>query len=166
MMIFFGQLLKSKPQAKFLFVTNESPHAILSNAKKYSIPEEKIIIRFAERTVVPALLSLSDISVFFIKPCFSKTASSPTKLGELMAMGIPVICNSGVGDVEAIMQKTQAGVALKDFSEPEMKRAIEAINSLTSKDRNEIRQEALKYFSLEFGVEKYAGVYEKLFRDN
>ncbi|MEI9956314.1 MAG: hypothetical protein WDM90_08440 [Ferruginibacter sp.] len=49
---------------------------------------------------MPLLLSLSQFSVFFIKPCYSKQSSSPTKHGEIMAMGIPLITNSGVGDVE------------------------------------------------------------------
>jgi len=43
---------------------------------------------------------LSNASLFFIKPVWSKKASSPTKLAELMGLGIPVFSNSGVGDVD------------------------------------------------------------------
>ena len=42
-------------------------------------------------------------------PSFSKKASCPTKMGEIMNLGVPVICNKGVGDVEEIMNITIIG---------------------------------------------------------
>jgi hypothetical protein len=50
-------------------------------------------------------ISLFDTSIFFIRPTYSKKASSPTKQGEIMAMGIPLICNYGVGDTDEIVKK-------------------------------------------------------------
>jgi len=36
--------------------------------------------------------------------------------GELMGMGIPIICNSGVGDVDFIVEKYKSGFVLKDLN--------------------------------------------------
>ena len=80
-----------------------------------------------------------------------------------MAMGIPVVCNSGVGDVEEIMGKTKAGIAVKDFSEQSMIKAVQEIDTLFSADRKFIRQQALNFFSLEEGVNQYESVYRKIF---
>ena len=48
-----------------------------------------------------------DVSVFFIKKCFSKIASCPTKFAESLAMGKPVIvANHGGGIEQVIPEKT------------------------------------------------------------
>jgi glycosyltransferase involved in cell wall biosynthesis len=107
------------------------------------------------------MIAASDFSIFFIKPVFSKKASSPTKQGEVMAIGKPVICNSGVGDTDLIINKYHSGILINEFSDAAYDKAIsEAINKKF--DRTEIRNGAIDFFSLEKGVEQYADVYSKV----
>ena len=63
------------------------------------------IIRPATREEVPRLLAAADLGIFLIKPVFSKTASSPTKMGEMLAVGLPIVANAGVGDVEQMVER-------------------------------------------------------------
>jgi glycosyltransferase involved in cell wall biosynthesis len=106
---------------------------------------------------------MSDAGIFFIKPSFSKQGSSPTKLGEMLSMGIPVICNAGVGDVESIINATQTGTCLTSFSETEMAEVIETIAQMNDKTMNvEKAQKAIAFFSLEQGIKSYLGIYESL----
>ena len=102
MLDFFKRLLLQRPQAKFLFITAEPATQILDKAHALQIPPDSFIITPAPHKQVPTYLALSNCSIFFIKPVFSKSASSPTKQGEIMGMGLPHICNSGVGDVDSI----------------------------------------------------------------
>lgn len=164
MLMFFKQLLKAKPHAKFLFVTHEDPKIINQKSKALNIPDEKIIITQSSRNDVPAFLSLSNISLFFIKPAYSKIASSPTKLAEIMAMGIPVICNSEVGDVEKIINEAKAGVTieLKGNLNMEFGNAIRTIDNLIKSDKKSIRQYVTTNFSLEKGIELYEKIYSEL----
>ncbi|HOT65535.1 MAG TPA: hypothetical protein PLV98_08925, partial [Dysgonamonadaceae bacterium] len=46
---------------------------IINAAAVYKIPPEKIIVKFGKRHEVPALLSLSTYSLFFIKACYSNS---------------------------------------------------------------------------------------------
>ena len=78
---------------------------------------EKIKIVSATRERMPLFLSICNAGIFFIKNSWSKKASSPTKLGEWMAMGKPVVCNSGIGDIDKLMQEPNAGVLLNSFDE-------------------------------------------------
>lgn len=98
MVEYFSQLQLQKPQAKFLVCTRDNPQVIWSKAAEHGIAEESIIIRSVQRDQMPLYISLSHYSIFFIRPTFSKQASSPTKMGEIMAMGVPVIVNKGIGD--------------------------------------------------------------------
>lgn len=166
MMDFFKVLLSNKPHSKFLFITTESAESINKSAAAKDIPYEKIIIKSANRKEVPLYLSITDVSIFFIKPSYSKIASSPTKMGELMGMGIPIITNSGIGDVDDILQKTNAGISIKYFNDEEYLRAVMQIDRLCQIPKENIRQEAEKYFSLNTGIEKYDEVYKSVLNKN
>ncbi len=160
MLDFFKCLLSKNNKAKFLFITPEPPMQILKEVEQKGIPSDKIIIQKAARNEVPALLSLSQASMFFIKPVFSKKASSPTKMGEVMGMGIPIICNKGIGDVDSIL--SDIGFIINEFSEVEYNRVIEQIMLPQPTSGLDIRKAAIKYFSLKDGVEKYDSVYRSI----
>jgi len=163
MLRFCGRLLLKKPEARFLFISNNNHNDITDAAKEYNIPENKIIVKFAGRTQVPTLLSFSSYSLFFIKPCYSKLSSSPTKHGEIMAMGIPVIANSGVGDVKEIIEKYEAGFVLDNFTEGEMEKVIDKIVDPETKfNSNQIREGAKEFYNLEKTVNTYKAVYKKI----
>lgn len=162
MLDFFKVLSNKKESAKFLFITHENPENILEKAKQRKISTDKIIIQKANRYEVPELLALSNISMFFIKPVFSKKASSPTKMGEIMGMGIPLICNGNVGDVDLIMNETKSGIVVDAFDNKEYNRVINEIENLLQIPSEIICAYAEKYFSLEKGIEKYDEVYKSL----
>jgi hypothetical protein len=162
MLDFFKVLCTKKENAKFLFITPDAPESIINKAKSKGIPENKLIIQKADRTEVPILLSLSKISIFFIKPVFSKRASSPTKMGEIMGMGIPLICNANVGDVDEIINATSAGIIVNSFNDKEYKRVVDEMDKLLLIAPEKIRHGAENYFSLKSGIEKYNWVYNSL----
>lgn len=163
MLQFCSILAQKKPEAKFLFISNNNHEDIINAAAVYKIPPEKIIVKFGKRHEVPVLLSLSTYSLFFIKACYSKLSSSPTKHGEIMAMGIPVIANSGVGDVKEIIEKYKAGFVLDEFTENEMNTIADAVcNSNTSFDKKAIRDGAKDFCDLEITLATYNAVYKKV----
>jgi hypothetical protein len=84
-------------------------------------------------------------------------ASSPTKQGELMAMGIPVICNTGVGDTDWVVEKFNAGWALPRLN-PETYSKLDW--SKFQFDSSEITVGANEFYALEKGVDLYSEVYE------
>jgi hypothetical protein len=83
-------------------------------------------------------------------------------MAEIMGMGIPIICNTNVGDVEQIINETRVGIAIKEFTETAYNEAIDQLDALLKIDPTKIRQCAIDRFSLESGVEKYNGVYRKV----
>lgn len=147
--------------AKFLFISPQGKEIIYNKALHFGIQPQKIIVQNASRQQVPLFLSLSNYSVFFIKPCYSKQSSSPTKHAEIMAMGIPVITNSGVGDVAEIVTKYHSGIVVNNFDNENYIKAIEALCAAHF-DSNEIRNGAQEFYSLENAIEKYKKVYDAI----
>lgn len=167
-MLSFCEIILDKiPTSKFLFITPHSKETVLAAANKFNIPANNIIVQHAQRNEVPLLLSLSDYSIFFIKPCYSKQSSSPTKHGEIMAMGIPVITNSGVGDVADIVEKYESGIILQELSAQEFNNAARTISANfysgnLRTNRTETRLAAIEYYNLEKAILKYIKMYDKI----
>ncbi len=162
MLRFCKRLSDKIPKAKFLFISPHLHDVIASEAAKYGLPADKLIVKQGRRAEVPALLSLSNYSIFFIKPCYSKLSSSPTKHGEIMAMGIPVITNSGVGDVKEIVNKYHGGYVLDDFTDKAFDAVVDSMPGNKSFDADEIRSGAKEFYSLEKAVEKYTAIYREI----
>lgn len=162
-MLQFCKVLSNKiPAAKFLFISPHRHADILQAAGSAGITAEKIIAVKASRQQVPLMLSLSNYSVFFIRPCYSKQSSSPTKHGEIMAMGIPLITNSGVGDVAEIVTKYHSGIIINEFSETAYEKAADEISKGNNFDAATIQKGAGEFYSLEKAVEKYTRIYNRI----
>lgn len=165
MLELYAVLLKSNPKLRFLILTHDNLDELRKEAIRLKIPQSYIIQVAAQRKDVPALMTLMSASVFFILPAYSKKASSPTKQGELMAMGVPVICNDGVGDSAEIIRKYGVGLVLKKLDAFGFNDVVEKWNALTNISKEQIRRGAKDYFSLSKGVESYHRIYQSILQE-
>jgi glycosyltransferase involved in cell wall biosynthesis len=161
MLDFFKVYASRDANARFLFVTADEQQPIRAAAAARGIETDQLIIVSATREEVPALLSSADLGIFFIKPVFSKTASSPTKMGEMLAVGLPIVTNAGVGDVEQMVEALNCGVAIRDFSEDSYAAALELVENLGGSPA-ERRGRALPWFDVNVGIERYNAIYRDL----
>jgi glycosyltransferase involved in cell wall biosynthesis len=162
MLDFFVELQKKKPNSILFFITNDNEKEILKVAERKNINKSSIIIKSAKRNEVPTYISCLDIGLFFIKPLYSKKGSSPTKLAELLACGIPIIANTGIGDVDEIIATTHCGISVSSFSTNAYKLAIDKVDRL-NKSKQYYRDITLSNFSLQKGVKSYQKIYESVF---
>lgn len=159
MLDFFKVILATIPNAVFLFISGENPEIIYAKANEHGIEKNRIRIKSVLHHEVATCISLFSASIFFIRPTYSKKASSPTKQGELMAMGVPVICNDGVGDTERVVREYHSGIVIEEFTS---KSYQEADLSFKGFDREKTIKGAAEFYGLNNGIERYYSVYQKL----
>lgn len=159
MLDFIKVLFSKQKKSKALFVTREPKEMVLSAARKKGIDISQLIIQPANREDVPLMVSLSDVSLFFIKPVYSKKASSPTKMGEILNLNVPIVCNAGVGDVDIIMDAELPEYLIHEFTAQEYERVVDILIQNRGKDNSKLRSVAEAYFSLNKGVESYFKIY-------
>lgn len=148
---------------KFLFITHDDKLKVLNKIAEKELNISNFKVVSASRNEVPKYLQASNINLFFIKPSYSKIASSPTKLGEVFSMGIPVICNGNVGDVEEIVNEIVAGGhVIKDFNNLNYINAYNSIDKLLKVKSSKIRESAKSYYDINNGVKSYLEVYKKI----
>jgi hypothetical protein len=159
----FKFIQQKYPLAKFLIVSNDELNDGFENllAKK-QIDRSSIYFTSCTRNEMPYYIAVTDIPLFFIKPCFSKLASSPTKHGEIMSMGKPLITNSGVGDMDRIVSSTGSGYAIQQFNSHEYQKSVDQIELLKKLDAATIRRSGEEIYSLDTAVKKYVSIYTKI----
>ena len=158
MLDFFRVQLRRDPAAVFLVISREPPQEIHAAARARGIPQESVVVRGASRVEVPRFVAAADYGLFFIKPVFSKKASSPTKMGEFLALEIPMVTNGNVGDVAQIMDEAHAGVVVKDFDEAAYEDALERLEQFHP-DKERWRAAAHRWFDLDVGIDRYDTIY-------
>ena len=126
---------------------------------------------FATRAVAPAdmprTLTAGDVGLSLIEPCFSKTGSSPTKVAEYLAAGMPVVVNRGVGDQGDLADSPGACAVIDSLADADVDRGAELALPLARRpyaERSaETHEVARSHFSLtDIGVPRYAALYDAL----
>ncbi|MBM3251166.1 MAG: glycosyltransferase family 4 protein [Candidatus Omnitrophica bacterium] len=166
MVDFFVELHKTFLKSHFLFLTPTKEHNIEETMMRNGISGGSYSIKNVYYADVPRLLANVDMSIFFIKPLFSKISSCPTKFGESLACGLPVIINSGIGDCDEIVREKKIGVVVNRFSADEYRGAISELSKLLrnkEKLSQRCRNTAEEIFSLDKAADSYQRIYNRLY---
>lgn len=124
----------------------------------------RVRIQPASRDEVPGLLGACDVLLSLIKPAYSKLASSPTKLAEAHALGLPAISNHGIGDVAEQTARLRAGLVF-DLAEPDgLQRAADMLDSVIALGGSGLRERAAGELDLAIAHQRYRAVYAALDR--
>lgn len=153
--------------ARFFFqvMTQSDPAPLKQALNQYGVPADAYDIRFVPREQVPLVLTACDAGLSFIRACYSKLSSSPTKNGEYLAAGLPLIINAGIGDSDVQTEMPKLGVVLHDFSDDEFRRGVIELEALiaATDTRRRCREFAARELSLAaVGGPRYAAIYQRL----
>jgi len=162
---FFAGFLQRRPDAHLLWLTTGSHDRVKELMRNRNVGNENFSVLSIASPAVPSYLAAADAGLAFIKRCVSKIASSPTKNGEYLACGLPLIINAGVGDSDALINDWKAGVLIQNFTDDEYAEAGRSIERMVSEPevRKSARSVAEQLFDLSaIGAERYARLYEKV----
>lgn len=164
------KVAREKDNSTFaLILTQSSPEIMSKRLKERDFADEDFLVTKIPHNEIPKYLSAADIALSFIKPCFSKLSSSPTKIAEYLASGIPIITNRGVGDISEVIEKHQTGAVVEDFSRESYIKSLQKIAELYQ--TNDLYEQCVKSAKEEFDLEKVGGakyrlLYKKLNRES
>lgn len=162
MIDFYSTLKVVKPTAKFVIYTADDFGLVKEKIKEKELNENDFIFKTLKRSDVPIYLSISDLSVSFITPLYSKKASSPTKIGEILGMGVPMVCNGDVGDVEKIIKENNCGEIVTTFNNENYLNAIKSIENNANINKDQLRKGSEAVFSLKRGIQDFNKIYKSI----
>jgi glycosyltransferase involved in cell wall biosynthesis len=162
---FLSVARQRQPDLLFLIVTQADPAPMLRELDRCGIgPDDHRILR-AEPQDIGRYLAAADIGVSFVRPCFSKISSSPTKIGEYLAAGLPVVSTAGIGDIDALLGDNRVGALVEDFSAPAYEAASAVVAALREDPatRERCLAVARERLSLrDVGIPRYDALYRRL----
>jgi len=150
----------------FSMILTQSPRQIvIDRMSSLGIEEKNFLVTQVAPAEVPRYLKAADIAISFIKPCYSKQSSSPTKIAEYLASGLPIVCNAGVGDLDKLIEEKRVGTLLQEFTPHAYLKALKEIDimrgdeNLAERMRGVARQE---FDLVSVGRTRYRRLYERL----
>jgi glycosyltransferase involved in cell wall biosynthesis len=111
-------------------------------------------------------LASADFGIAFIRPRPSEVAASPTKVGEYLGAGLPVICSAGIGDLDSLIVP-DIGTLVAEHTEASYEFAIDHMIGLLARDgtRERCLAVATRQLSLSgVGIPRYLRCYEEIAR--
>lgn len=162
---FVASARKQDRTAFGLFVTQSDPELVRRELRCCGLGDADYRVIQATAGEVPRLLAASDIALSFVKPCYSKLFSSPTKIAEYLAAGLPVVSAAGVGDIDSLIRRRRIGVLVSQFTEEEYLRVYdEAVTLIADPGVTErCRLTAREEFDLAtVGGPRYRRLYDRL----
>ena len=161
---FFAALLRKRSDAHFLWLTLGNAEMIGNLMSKRGITATQFTVLGAAPSDVWSYLSAGDAGIAFYKPAFSRMATSPVKIAEYLACGLPLVINAGIGDSDAVITAERIGALVSNFTENEYVEAaniIEGLVGYADQTRRRAREIAERLFDVRrVGVQRYGRLYE------
>lgn len=125
------------------------------------------VVRTLPPAAVPAVMHSGDVGLSLCRNVLAMQAMAPTRFGEYMASGMPVIVTPGLGDVERLVTEWRVGTVLTSEDSAGLTRAAESIRGLLADPELPARCKALarELFDVEVGTEAYRRLYKELLDD-
>lgn len=162
MVEFFAVARKALPGLHFLVLTQSDPGAVTAACERRDIPSDDYTVTRVPLAEIGSHLGAADLAISLIRPAPSKRSSSPTKIGEYLAAGLPIVCALGIGDMDPLFERYRVGVLLDELTPETYARAAGEAEALRCDPRTaeRCREAARSALSLEaVGVPRYDELY-------
>ncbi|MBM4420003.1 MAG: glycosyltransferase family 4 protein [Chloroflexi bacterium] len=157
----FAQARRAVPDLRFL-VLNVGQHEIVRERAAAHGLLDAVEIRAASFDEMPGLLGGAHAGICLLEQASSKLGSSPIKVAEYLACGLPVVVNAGQGDTDSLVARDAAGHVITGYSDAEIARAAAGLVRLLGDEdaRANARRLAEREYSADRAAEDYLGIYE------
>ncbi len=161
---FFASVRRLDRSVRLSVLTHSDRAGIRPAFERLGIPSEAWALDFVHHREMPTRLQSADAGLMFVKGGAGAESSSPTKVGEYWACGLPVVSLAGIGDVDVIVEERRVGVLVRDESTRAMDDAAGELLALLQDPglRIRCRQAALDYYSLAHGVESQLDLFRQV----
>jgi glycosyltransferase involved in cell wall biosynthesis len=152
------------PDLCFLVLTGDDHAEVMGPFADRGVPAAAYRVLRVPRGEVPRYLAAADFSILLASPCVSLLAGSPTKIGEYLASGLPIVLSTGVGDADRLVAE---GVAapVPALAAEQYRMAARWIARTAGRPevRERCRRVAEQYFDLStVGGERYWALYRSV----
>lgn len=109
----FAELHSRMKESIFYLLIPEYDHVKAREyIAKFHLPDDSYLLEEAPHSEVGGIIGVADAGLLLREPHDVNTVSSPTKFGEYLAAGLPVILTEGIGDYSALTNELNIGLTV------------------------------------------------------
>jgi glycosyltransferase involved in cell wall biosynthesis len=152
----------------FLVLTQSDHDSITRRFVRADVDADDFRVMRVRPQDVGEALAAADLGIALIRRGRGTIAASPTKVGEYLAGGLPVVVTSGIGDVDDLVRDSRTGVIVEDTSEAGLLRAAREAAALLHDPTTPARCRRVAEDRLSLravGIPRYRELYESLDAD-
>lgn len=168
MLDLFAFVRRRDPTAFVIVLTQRESEKVYNELISRGFDDSDILVKSVSPENVGGYLGRADVAISFIRPCYSKLSSSPTKIAEYLIAGLPLIINPGVGDLDALIMNEKVGVMVAEFSDKGFIEASAEMDTMLSDTglSGRCKEAAKKHFDLHtVAGPRYVRLYEKILNE-
>lgn len=166
---FVAAAAEQVPDLRWRVWTQSDGRGLVAAARAAGVGD-RLEVGYLPPDELAAALTRVRAGLAFIKPSFSKRASSATKVGEYLVAGLPVVATAGVGDTDEILARPRGqagpvGVLVDTFTSAAYRAAARDLLRLLDDPGTAARCKAVarEYYHLEdVGWPRYRRLYQVL----
>lgn len=160
----YGYARERVPGLRFLILNRGERALIERTVRKEGLEATPIEVRSVPFDRMPDALGGAHVGIALLRQVPSKVGSSPVKVAEYLACGLPVVVNKGLGDTDTLVARYAAGHVVGSFDDAELRRASHALVGLLEDQaaRASARRLAEEVYAVDAAVDRYARLYAHL----
>lgn len=164
MLAFYKRARERHPAAQLRLVNRGGEKELARALEAGGLDDGSVSRDGADYGAVPEQLRTATAGLAFYRPGYSRRATCPTKVGEYLACGLPVVITAGVGDMDRIVTDSRVGVVVEALSEPAYDSALYELEKLLVEPDLAARCRAVaeRHFSLAVGIERFGAIHRSL----
>ena len=150
----------------FLNIINKGEHnAIKKYLKKFEITKSNYLLEYVRPYDINKIFKYTDFGLFFPVPGTYLKAYFPTKLGEFLSNGVPIITCKINNDVDSIILNNNVGIILEDCENINYQKLKKKITTILNDDNLKQRciNVAKNHFDISKAVNNYSKIYNNFF---
>jgi glycosyltransferase involved in cell wall biosynthesis len=148
----------------FKIISRDDKLLIEKVAESEGLDKKELLIEAATSENIQEKIEDLNFAILYFTSGLSKLGSAPTRMAELLSLGIPILGNSGVGDMAEIINKYRVGIVVDGNSDDQLLSGLKKMKDLLGEDDYGLRckEVAFNLFSADQGADNYKIIYEEI----
>jgi glycosyltransferase involved in cell wall biosynthesis len=163
-MQFASAAFRELGQVHLRVLTRQDKIAVERLLDSSGLPRQAWSVGFLPHEEIPAELARHEAGLYFVAAGSSAAGTSPTRVGEYWACGLPVVISPDVSDTEEVILRERVGVLVREGSDAAYREAARELHELLKDNdiRARCRRAAEAHYALEPACDRQLALYRQV----
>lgn len=157
MILLMEQIAESIKNSKFLILATGDTAPLKILVSSSTILSKLVVLENIDQPLVKNHLAGMDFGLIIRHDDPVNHYACPTKFGEYLGAGLPIICSRKIGDFDSLLKKTGLGIPLAQIQSVTVEESKQII--AMNQDREKIASEAIKWTEADYSWQAFRGDY-------